>query len=68
LHVRAQVSPGQLLRFTGDWAVHPTYGPQLQATAIDELPAPTEKAQLVAYLSGGIIPGVGPVTAQVRSA
>jgi len=58
-----QISVGQTVRVTGSWTTHHQYGQQLRAVSFDELP-PEGLPNLVAYLSGGILPGVGPVTAQ----
>lgn len=56
---------GQSLRLRGAWVEHKQYGQQLQATDLEELPA-SSTDELVAYLGGGAITGVGPVTARVR--
>ena len=57
------IAIGQTVRVTGSWTTHHQYGQQLRAVSFDEL-RPEGHSNLVAYLSGGIIPGVGPVTAQ----
>ena len=56
---------GQSLRFRGSWVEHRQYGSQLRAEGDFEELALSGDAELVAYLGGGAIPGVGPVTAQV---
>jgi hypothetical protein len=61
-----QVGVGQSLRFHGSWVEHPQYGKQLKATDFDELTLASD-SELLAYLGGGAIAGVGPVTAQVRA-
>jgi Helix-hairpin-helix containing domain len=58
-----QIAVGQTVRVTGSWTTHQQYGQQLRAVSFDEL-RPEGHSNLVAYLSGGILPGVGPVTAQ----
>ncbi|KAG7669856.1 hypothetical protein Ndes2437B_g06050 [Nannochloris sp. 'desiccata'] len=58
-----QIAVGQTVRVTGSWTTHHQYGQQLRAVTFDEL-RPVGHSDLVAYLSGGILPGVGPVTAQ----
>lgn len=44
---------GQLLRFAGHWVVHPTHGPQLSASAFEEV-VPQSKEAIIAYLSSTI--------------
>jgi len=58
-----QIAVGQTVRVTGSWTTHHQYGQQLRAVSFDEL-RPEGLPNLVAYLSGGILPGVGPVTAE----
>ena len=62
---RTQVAVGQSLRFRGSWVEHKQYGSQLRAEGDFEELALSGDAELVAYLGGGAIPGVGPVTAHV---
>ena len=62
-----RVAVGQTLLLRGTWVQHPQYGQQLRATDLEELPASGEE-ELVAYLGGGAIPGVGRVTARVCGA
>ena len=53
------VSAGDEFMFTGDWETHPKWGPQLRVrTAQRKLPRQPEA--VVAYLGGGLFPGVGP--------
>lgn len=59
-----QVAVGQCLRFAGGWGEHRNFGWQFRATDMQEL-SPQSDADLVAYLGGGVIPGVGAITAQV---
>jgi exodeoxyribonuclease V alpha subunit len=58
-----RLAVGQGVRLAGEWAQHPQYGHQLRVSGLEELP-PGSNADMVAYLSGGVIPGVGPATAQ----
>ncbi|WP_297502749.1 ATP-dependent RecD-like DNA helicase [Ferrovum sp.] len=56
-------SLGETVTCDGVWERHPQYGPQLNATDIvPELP--TTQRGVENYLSSGILPGVGPVTAK----
>lgn len=59
------VAAGQTLRLHGSWVQHKQYGWQLKAHDVEEVAASSEE-ELIAYLGGGAIPGVGPVTARVR--
>lgn len=54
---------GLCLKLSGEWITHPQYGEQLQAVEIVEMP-PQHDMDVVAYLSGGVIPGVGHATAE----
>ena len=47
----------------GDYTEHPKFGRQLQATGASEVEPDTEDA-ILKYLASGLIPGVGPGTAQ----
>lgn len=60
-----QVAIGQALRLRGDWVEHKQYGLQLRATDMEPL-SPGTDDEMVAYLGGGAIPGVGPHYAQVQ--
>ena len=44
---------GQLLRCAGHWVVHPKHGPQLNATAFEEV-VPQSKEAIAAYLSSSV--------------
>lgn len=44
---------GQLLRFVGHWVVHPTHGPQLSASAFEEV-VPQSVEAIAAYLSSTV--------------
>ena len=55
-------APGEGMTVTGAWVDHPTYGAQLCAEAVERrMPEGTD--EILAYLSSGIIKGVGPATA-----
>lgn len=56
------LSEGEIATFRGSYTVHPTYGKQFAATEFERT-APTNTAQILRYLSSGIIKGVGPSTA-----
>ncbi|KAL4458529.1 hypothetical protein ABPG75_013394 [Micractinium tetrahymenae] len=58
-----QVALGQALRLHGTWVEHKQYGLQLRATDMETL-SPSSDDEMVAYLGGGAIPGVGPHYAQ----
>ena len=57
------IAPGEQLFVRGRWVNHPTYGTQLQAD-YTERRLPSEEAAILAYLSSGVIHGVGPATAK----
>lgn len=57
-----KVGKGQELEVKGQWTTHPKYGSQLKITGIQPVEPVTEDA-IKAYLSSGIIPGIGPATA-----
>ena len=54
---------GERVRLTGEWTSHSQYGEQFKVHICEPLP-PSSREGLVRYLSSGIIPGVGKVTAQ----
>jgi exodeoxyribonuclease V alpha subunit len=47
----------------GEWTVHSKYGRQIKVSYW-ERPVPTTEEQVIAFLSSGLVKGVGPVTAQ----
>ena len=53
---------GQHVNVEGAWTTHPTYGMQLRASTVTSS-SPSGSDDLVAFLSGGAIHGVGPATA-----
>ena len=48
---------------TGVWNVHPVHGSQLTAESVERR-MPEREEDMIAYLSSGILKGVGPATAQ----
>ena len=60
--VLPQVSAGEELRLRGYWDFHPSFGRQFRAE-LCEHSLPATAADLLKYLSSGIIKGVGPATA-----
>lgn len=57
------VSVGEIIKVTGNWTVHPSYGEQFKAEAFErELPR-TEDA-MVRFLGSGIIKGIREATAK----
>jgi len=57
-----QVSPGEALRLTGKWDMHASFGRQFKVSGF-ECFAPTGAGDILAYLSSGVIRGIGPATA-----
>lgn len=53
------VSAGDEFTFTGDWETHPRWGPQLRIRRAHRK-LPRRPDAVVAYLGGGLFPGVGP--------
>lgn len=57
------LKPGENIRVEGEWVVHPKYGRQVNVS-FWERPVPTTEEQAIAFLSSGLVKGVGPVTAK----
>lgn len=58
-----EVTPGESLRLTGQWAVHADYGKQFKAETCEQvLPATVEGIRR--YLGSGLIKGIGPRIAE----
>lgn len=57
-----QPAPGERLMVTGKWSSHPSFGRQFEAEFLERL-MPQTKNEILSYLSGRIIKGIGPVTA-----
>jgi exodeoxyribonuclease V alpha subunit len=55
-------APGETVELYGKWIDHPTYGEQFTIRQADRL-LPDDPDDIVAYLSSGIISGIGPATA-----
>jgi len=60
--VLPQVSAGEELRLRGHWDHHASFGRQFRAELCEHT-LPTTSADLLKYLSSGIIKGIGPATA-----
>ena len=54
---------GEGMTVTGVWNVHPVHGSQLTAESVERR-MPEREEDMIAYLSSGILKGVGPATAQ----
>ena len=54
---------GQKYRFYGNWINHPTFGRQFKIDRFVEV-RPESRAEIVRFLSNGILPGVGPKLAR----
>ncbi len=61
--IMPSIAPGEGVRLTGKWIVHPEYGEQFSVEICEKI-MPTGKLQILQYLSSGIIKGIGPATAQ----
>ena len=55
-------APGESLMVTGKWASHNSYGRQFEAEFLERM-LPKTRMDILAYLSGRIVKGVGPRTA-----
>ena len=53
---------GERLLVTGHWASHPSFGRQFEAEFLERM-MPQTSAEILGYLSGRIIKGIGPRTA-----
>ena len=53
---------GEGMTVTGVWSVHPVHGSQLTAESVERR-MPEREEDMIAYLSSGIIKGIGPKTA-----
>ena len=54
---------GEGMTVTGTWSVHPVHGAQLTAESVERR-MPRSEEDMIAYLSSGILKGVGPATAR----
>lgn len=59
----AGIAEGEEVQVTGCYVNHPTFGPQFKV-AYCEYRMPQTAAAILRYLSGGALPGIGPVTAR----
>lgn len=57
------LSEGQRVKVQGEWTVHPTFGQQIKVEGCEEI-MPATINGIEKYLSSGLIPGIGPVTAK----
>ncbi len=57
------LSEGDKITAHGSWTNHPTYGRQFQVTTYEKT-LPAEEGDILRYLAGGNIKGIGPKTAQ----
>ncbi len=51
------LSPGEKVRFEGEWSDHERYGPQLKVSNYEVSP-PEDTDDILAYLSSGMLPGI----------
>ncbi len=58
-----EVQPGESLELEGDWIDHRSHGRQFEVIRYRTTP-PTSTEGIVRYLASGLLPGIGPVTAQ----
>lgn len=56
-------APGEELILTGRYTTHPQHGSQFSAEEV-ERHMPTDEAEILNYLSSGVVRGIGPATAQ----
>lgn len=57
------LNEGQKVKLQGEWTMHQTFGQQLKVESCEEI-MPATLDGIEKYLSSGLIPGVGPVTAK----
>lgn len=57
------VNIGETLKIEGEWTEHPDYGEQLKVVSYETL-TPATVSGIEKFLSSGLIPGIGPVTAK----
>lgn len=61
--IMPEIAPGERLEISGQWVNDSRYGKQLKASTV--MPSiPDDADGLVAYLSSGIVKGIGPSTAK----
>ena len=57
------VNPGETLKLIGEWTHHPSYGKQFKVQSFVR-PEPGCEAEILSFLSSGILPGVRRATAE----
>ena len=57
-----EIAPGETVEFTGKFTVHPTYGRQFRSSMVQQS-IPQGAVAILAYLSSGVIKGLGKVLA-----
>ena len=57
------VAPGERLTLHGEWSIHPSYGRQFRAAAVERR-MPEGARAIYEYLASGVIRGVGGATAR----
>ncbi|HCL50055.1 MAG TPA: ATP-dependent RecD-like DNA helicase, partial [Clostridiaceae bacterium] len=57
------ITEGQRVKIEGKWVIHPTFGQQVKIKSCEEI-LPSNIEGIERYLSSGLIPGIGPVTAK----
>lgn len=60
--IMPDISPGEELELTGVWDNHSSFGRQFKVESLERT-MPTSEAQILKYLSGGAVKGIGPATA-----
>ncbi len=58
-----ELAPGESVEFSGTWFNDPKWGMQFRAEQVRPVPPSTTEG-LINYLSSGIVPGIGPITAE----
>lgn len=58
-----ELGVGERVQFSGQWVEDPRYGTQFRADRAEPI-APNSKEGIIAFLSSGIVKGIGPKTAQ----
>lgn len=58
-----ELAPGETVRFTGSWVSDPKYGMQFRAEMCEPV-MPVTEVGITAYLSSGIVKGIGQRTAE----
>lgn len=57
------LNEGQRVRVQGEWVTHQNFGQQIKVESCEEV-VPSTVEGIEKYLSSGLIPGIGPVTAK----